>query len=407
MDLGELSRSAFDSVRGHKLRSFLTLLGIIIGVTAIISVISVINGLNLYVEEKLITLGPASFQVERFGIIKNRKDFFEALRRNPALRYSDAEAVRQGAALAELVGVKVGSGGSVRRGSKTLSSVEIRGITPEILIIEPYEVHSGRGISQDEDKRAAAVAFLGFDVARALFGSVDALGRDVKIGGRSYEVVGVAEQQGSIFGHSRDNYVAIPLGTFRKQYGQRDSVSIVVRARNAALIEDAMDEARVVLRARHHLRHDEADDFGIVSAEALTTLWKTLSKTLFQVAIFVVGISLVVGGIVIMNIMLVSVIERTREIGVRKAVGARHRDIERQFVIESAVLSAAGGVVGIAISFAASWAVSSYSPLPAVYPWWAPVLAVGISSTIGIFFGIYPARKAARLNPIDALRSEG
>jgi putative ABC transport system permease protein len=302
--------------------------------------------------------------------------------------------------------VKVESGCDVRQGRKRVSGVRLRGITPEILLVEPLEIAYGRGISEVDEQRGAAVTVLGSDVATALFGSLDPLGKSVKISGRSFEVIGVGAPLGKVFGHSRDSYVLIPLSTYRKQLGQRESVGIVVRTRRPEDVEPAMDEVRVVLRARHHLRQSEPDDFGFVSAEALNTLWRKLSRTIFQVAIFVVGISLVVGGIVIMNIMLVSVIERTREVGVRKAVGARCRDIHRQFLFESTTLSAVGGLTGVAIGYVGSWAVRSFSPLPAAFPWWAPVLSVALSSLIGIFFGIYPAWKAARLNPIEALRKE-
>jgi putative ABC transport system permease protein len=406
MNFSEGFRIALWSLAANPLRSFLTLLGIIIGVTAIISVVAVINGLNSYVEEKIITLGPSSFEVNRFGIITNRKEFLDALRRNRELRMGDVKAIKEYCTLAELVAVKVYTNADIRYGRKAVRSVSVVGITPEILLVEPYEVESGRPITHEENNRGAAVTFIGYDVAQELFGSVDPIGKKIKAHGRSFEVVGVGAKRGSVFGHSRDNYGLIPLQTFQKQSGQRSSVSIVIRTEAPEDVEQAMDEVRTVLRARHHLRHWERDDFGFVSAEALNALWRSLSRTIFQVALFVVGISLVVGGIVIMNIMLVSVIERTREVGLRKAVGARQRDIERQFLIESAVLSAVGGLTGVAFAYAATLAIRKFSPLPAAFPWWAPALALGISSAVGIFFGIYPARKAARLNPIEALRSD-
>jgi putative ABC transport system permease protein len=406
VNLAEGLRIALWSLVANPLRSFLTLLGIIIGVTSIIAVVAVINGLDLYVSEKLVTLGPTSFEVNRFGIITNRKQFLEAVRRNPELRISDADLVRTHAALAEDVGVKMSRSIDLKHGNRTVLGVSLRGVTPEIFRIEPYEVASGRALNSDDDSRALAVAFLGSDVATELFCALDPIRRSVKIRGRSFQVVGVGTPQGSVFGQSRDNYVIIPLGTYRKQYGQHESVSIVVRTREAEDVEQAMDQVRVVLRARHHLRPLEPDDFGFVSAEAINSLWRDLSRTIFQIAIFVVGISLVVGGIVIMNIMLVSVIERTREIGLRKAIGARERDIRRQFLIESVVLAAAGGLVGLILAYLTTWAIRSFSPLPAEYPWWAPALALGISSAVGIFFGILPARKASRLNPIEALRCE-
>ena len=216
----------------------------------------------------------------------------------------------------------------------------------------------------------------------------------------------MAKKKGSIFGMSRDNFIKIPFNSFRKMFGSQRSVNISVKAAAGVSLEESMDQARAVLRARHHLRYADEDDFGIVTAEGVNDLWKNLTQTIFLVAIFVVGISLAVGGIVIMNIMLVSVIERTREIGVRKAIGARNRDIRLQFLIESVTLSCLGGGIGVSAAFVFSWLLRTYSPLPARFPLWAPILAFGISVVIGVFFGLQPARKAAGLNPIEALRSE-
>jgi putative ABC transport system permease protein len=406
MSVAEGLRIALWSLLANPLRSFLTVLGIIIGVTAIIAVVAVINGLNLYVQEKLITLGPASFEVNRFGIITNHRQFLEAVRRNRLLRVADAEALRERCPLAETVAVKVYGEADVRYHGRVVRGASMKGITHEIMLVEFYELAAGRTIAEGDNARAATVAFLGADVADELFGPIDPVGKEIKIRGRGFEVAGVGARRGSVFGRSRDNYVLLPIATFEKIFGSRQSVSIVMRARDPGDIEQAMDEARIVLRARHHLHYEDPDDFGIVSAEGLTALWRNMSRTIFQVALFVVGISLVVGGIVIMNIMLVSVTERTREIGVRKAVGARRRDIRRQFLIESAVLAAAGGLCGVGAAYAIAGGIRAFSPLPAVFPWWATALALGISSAVGIFFGLYPASKAARLNPIEALRSE-
>jgi putative ABC transport system permease protein len=406
VNLLEGIRIALWSLLANPLRSFLTLLGMIIGVTAIIATVAVINGLNLYVQEKLITLGPGTFEVNRFGIITSRKKFLEAIRRNPELKLEDVGLIRERCPLLDLVGVKVYWGGDVRYRNRTVRSVGIKGASPEIMALENYEIESGRPITAEDDGRSAAVAFIGFDVAEDLFGTLDPIGREVKVLGRRFEVVGVGSKRGSVFGQSRDNYVVVPINTFRKMFGGRMSVQIVCRTERPEEIEAAMDEVRVALRARHKLRYEEDDDFGFVSAEALNSLWKSMSKTIFQIALFVVGISLVVGGIVIMNIMLVSVIERTREIGLRKAVGARPRDIRRQFLMEAVALSATGGLVGVLFSFLASQAISAFSPLPARFPLWAPFLAVGITSAIGIAFGLWPSAKASRLDPIEALRSE-
>jgi putative ABC transport system permease protein len=394
------------SLRANPLRSFLTLLGIIIGVTAIIAVVAVINGLNLYVEEKIITLGPAAFEVNRYGIITNREQFLRAIRRNRVLRLADAEAVKSRSPMARMVGVKVYGEAEVKYLGRSARSVSLKGITPPIMLVEPYEIQQGRAIIDDDNNRAASVAFLGAELSDELFGNVDPIGKEVKVNGRSFEVVGVGARRGSVFGHSRDSYLLMPLASFYKIFGSHESIAMVVRVSGPDEVEQAMDETRVVLRSRHHLRYDEPDDFGLVTSEGLNALWSSMTRTIFQVALFVVGISLVVGGIVIMNIMLVSVIERTREIGVRKAVGARHRDIRTQFLIESAALAAAGGLMGVVLAWTITQAIAAFSPLPAVFPWWAPLLAVSLSSAVGVFFGLYPSAKAARLNPIDALRSE-
>jgi putative ABC transport system permease protein len=294
----------------------------------------------------------------------------------------------------------------VTRGANEVEDVDIGGVDPGIVEIEPYEVDQGRNVNDDENARAAAVCFIGQDIVANLFGTIDPIGKSMRIDGREFTVIGTAKKKGSVFGQSRDNFVKIPYGTFARMFGSRRSVNISVKAAAGVPLQDSMDQCRVVLRARHHLRYGDEDDFGIVTAEGVNDLWKNLTATIFLVATFVVGISLVVGGIVIMNIMLVSVIERTREIGVRKAIGARERDIRLQFLVESVTLSCVGGAIGVAAALALSWLIRTYSPLPASFPLWAPLLSFGICVAIGIFFGLQPARKAARLNPIEALRTE-
>jgi putative ABC transport system permease protein len=402
----EAVRIALGAIRANLLRSFLTLLGIIIGITAIISVIAIINGLNLYVAENLSNFGPGVFVISKFGIISNHEKFLDALRRNRDLKETDARAIERSCDLAERVAVEVHSTQDLKRGAAEVKDVDIGGIDPAIVEIEPYDVEGGRNLSEDENARAATVCFIGHDIVENLFGTIDPIGKRMRIRNTEFEVVGTAKKRGSVFGFSRDNFVKIPFATFCKMLGSHRSVNISVKAAAGAPLEDVMDQARVVLRSRHHLRWADDDDFGIVSAEGVNDLWQSLTQTIFLVAIFVVGISLVVGGIVIMNIMLVSVIERTREIGVRKAIGARQRDIRLQFLIESVTLSCVGGAVGVSAAFTLSWLLRTFTPLPARFPLWAPVLAFGICAIIGVFFGVHPARKAARLDPIDALRAE-
>jgi len=397
---------ALGAIRANVLRSFLTLLGIIIGTAAIISVIAVINGLNLYVKENIANFGPGVYVITKFGIITNHEQFLDALKKNRDLTAADARAIEQNCDLAERVAVEVHTTRKVSRGANEIEEVDIGGIDPGIVDIEPYEVEEGRNVNEDENTRGAAVCFIGQDIVTNLFGTIDPIGKDMRVDGREFTVVGTAKKKGSVFGQSRDNFVKVPFGTFVRIFGSRRSVNISVKAAAGVPLEESMDQARVVLRARHHLRYADADDFGIVTAEGVNDLWQNLTRTIFLVAIFVVGISLAVGGIVIMNIMLVSVIERTREIGVRKAIGARERDIRLQFLVESVTLSCVGGAIGVAAALALSWLIRTYSPLPASFPLWAPLLSFGICVAIGIFFGLQPARKAARLNPIEALRTE-
>jgi putative ABC transport system permease protein len=406
MNFVEGVRIALGAIRANLLRSFLTLLGIIIGISAIISVIAIINGLNLYVAENLSNFGPGVFVVQRFGLITNHEDFIDALRHNKKLGPEDARALERACTLADAVAVEVHSTQDLRRGAFEVHDVDVGGIEPAIVEIEPYEVAEGRNLSDEENARSAAVCFIGHDIATNLFGPIDPVGKTLRIREREFEVVGSAKQKGSVFGFSRDNYVKIPFNTFRKMFGSHRSVNISVKAAEGVPMGEAMDQARAVLRARHHLDYHDPDDFGFMTAEGVNDLWKSLTQTIFLVAIFVVGISLVVGGIVIMNIMLVSVIERTREIGVRKAVGARNRDIRLQFLVESVTLSCVGGAIGVSAAFVLAWAIRTFTPLPADFPLWAPLLAFGICALIGIFFGVQPARKAARLNPIEALRTE-
>jgi len=396
---------AIDSLRANKLRSFLTLLGIIIGITSIISVISIIQGLDQYWKQKVSNFGPNTFVITQFPITTNLDKFFEMIRRNPDVHADAADAITRSCSACELVGVEVHKAVDVRYGRQSLEDIDMSGITPNIVDIEGFGVETGRGLQDWDEDHSRFVAFIGADVAEKLFLGVDPLGKTMRIDDHGYTVVGVAEKKGSVFGFSRDNFAKIPLSTFQKIYGSRRTVNISIRGREGQM-QQAQDQSRLVMRTLHRLDYHEEDDFGLITSEGVNELFNNLTSVIFSVSIFVVGISLVVGGIVIMNIMLVSVVERTKEIGIRKAVGARQQDVVNQFMVESVVLCCAGGVGGIVFAWCISWMLARFTPLPSSFPLWAPVLALTLSTIIGVFFGIYPARRAGKLDPIEALRSE-
>ena len=406
MNVVEAARLAVGSIWANRLRSFLTLLGVIIGIAAIIATAAVIQGLNVYVSEKLSNLGKGVFTVQRFGLITNRQDFLEAARKNRKLLPADAKAIALRCPSAREVAWEVHATTDLKRGLEEIRDCDIGGITPAILEIEPFEVADGRILAEHEEVSAAPVAFLGHDIVERLFPGIDPIGKQLRIKGLDLTVVGVARKKGSFLGFSQDNFVKIPFSLHRKLFGTQRSINISVQAADSGNLAETMDEVRAVLRARHHLEPGDPDDFAFLTAEGINNLWRSLTTTIFSIALFVVGISLVVGGIVIMNIMLVSVVERTREIGVRKAVGARQRDIVMQFLIESVLLSCLGGAIGILIAWGLSALLAAKTPLPASFPAWAPVVAFVICAGIGVFFGIHPARRAARLDPIEALRTE-
>jgi putative ABC transport system permease protein len=343
--------------------------------------------------------------ITQFPITTNLDKLYEMIRRNPEVHSDVDEYIRRACPSCEMVGVEAQKQVDVRAGRQSLEQIGMSGITPNILDIEGFGVDIGRPLQEFDEEHSRFSAFIGADVADKLFPGVDPLGKTVQIDDHSYTVVGVAEKKGSVFGFSRDNFAKVPLSTFQKIYGSRRSVNISVRGREGQM-QQAEDQARVVMRTLHHLDYHEDDDFGLITSEGVNELFDKLTGVIFSVSLFVVGISLVVGGIVIMNIMLVSVVERTKEIGIRKAVGARQQDVINQFLVESVVLCCTGGVGGIIFAWCISWLLAKFTPLPSSFPFWAPVVALTLSTIIGVFFGIYPARRAGRLDPIEALRAE-
>jgi len=401
---------ALAALRAHKLRSFLTLFGIIISVFTLIGVMSIIEGLNAYIAEKVANFGTNVFYVTRYPIITNAKDWLEAQRRNPKMTVEDMEYLRERMTLAEYVGAQDWREKDIRAGQESIDDVGIRGTTPNMVHISTEKVAAGRYIAESDYERRAMVAFVGTEVTERLFPAVDPLGKTISIDGLPFEIVGVAERVGSVLGQSQDNFVFIPLTTLDKIWGEGPAFDsgpwIGVKCSSPAVMAQAMDEARTLMRARRRQKYDDKDRFGLIASESLTNLWDQIFGGIAAVAVGVVSVFLVVGGIVIMNIMLASVTERTREIGIRKSLGARRRDILLQFMVEASVLSTVGGLVGVLAALGATALVVAATPVPMRTPVSAVVLAVGISSAVGLFFGIYPAQKAARLDPVVALRAE-
>ncbi|MEN3331341.1 MAG: putative transport system permease protein [Blastocatellia bacterium] len=396
---------ALDSLRANKLRSFLTLLGITIGITSIISVISLIQGMDRYWKTKVSNFGPNTFVVTQYPIITNFDKFIEAVRRNPEVHATDAERLRRFCTACEAIGVETHRNVRVHYGKQSLDTIDLGGLTPNISEIEGKKIDTGRDFLEWEDEHSRYVTVIGSEIAEKLFPGLDPIGKEIQIDDKWYTVVGVGEKRGSVFGFSQDNYVKVPLATYEKNYGARRSVNISIKAREGEM-QQAEDQVRLAMRTLHRLDYHEEDDFGVITSEGVNQLFSTLTSTIFSVSLFVVGVSLIVGGIVIMNIMLVSVVERTKEIGIRKAVGARQQDVVNQFLVESVVLCCAGGLAGVLIAAALSWLMATFTPMPSSFPLWAPFVAFGLCTVIGVFFGIYPARRAGRLDPIEALRSE-
>jgi len=406
----EAAKIALTSIMAHKLRSFLTLLGVIIGVAVVTAVATVIEGANVYIKEKIATLGSGVFTLQKASVTSfgDFQKFLEAFRKNPDLTPDDMKALRETVTLAEQIGGQDGGSRPVKFGSTTLESVGVQGVTANTILLSNVEVAQGRYLNEFDDEFHKDVCFIGAEVAEGLFPGIDPVGKDIRVGRDNFTVIGVAKKLGSVLGQSQDNFVQLALNTYIKTFGNRSSPTfrIYVRSRAGVPPEKVQDQVRVVMRTRHKLDFNQADDFSIATDEVTEQLFGSITGMVAMVAFPVVGISLVIGGIVIMNIMLATVTERTREIGIRKSLGATRRDILVQFLVESAMLSGLGGLIGLLVAITLMTIVGRFAPVPVAVPLWAPVIAISVSTLVGIFFGLYPANRAARLDPITALRAD-
>jgi putative ABC transport system permease protein len=404
----EAGRIALDSLRKNKLRSFLTLLGIILATTTLIAVTALIHGMNVYIAEKVSNMGSDGFRVVRMAFFGDfdPKKFLEMQRRNPEIKPVEYEFVKSQARLLNDIGMMVSRQARVTYKGKSQEDVNIQGITDTIPAINNVQVDMGRSVTYEEVRRHAAVAFIGNDIRTAFFEGVDPLGKTIAVEGNPYEVVGVAKTLGSVFGNSQDNFVMIPIESYFKTYGSHTGIRLVAKAIDQPHLMESEDEVRVLLRSYRHLTPGQDDNFSLFASDTIVSLWERLTATIAGMAVGIVSVFMVVGGVVIMNIMLAVVTERTHEIGIRKSLGARRRDILNQYLVESSVLSAVGGFAGVVLAWLVAFAVRNLTSVPMALPWTSVLVGVGLSATVGLFFGIYPARRASLLDPIEALRVE-
>jgi putative ABC transport system permease protein len=404
----EAVKVAAQSLRASKLRSFLTLLGIILATTTLIAVMSVIHGMNTYIATQVSDMGADGFRVRRVVMMgeNDPKKYMLMDKKNPEMNREEFEFLKANATLTREIGMEGFWGATVKRGNQTSEGVEVDGVTPNMAAINNVLAVSGRYISEGDVARHLNVAFIGNEIKDKFFPNVDPVGKTLDLRGVPFEVIGLAKPRGSVFGQSRDEFVVIPVTTYFKMFNSRRGLGYNALAIDRAHLEQAQDEVRSLLRAYRHLRPGQEDNFGMFSSDSLVNLWDRITGAIAATAMAVVSVFMVVGGVVIMNIMLAVVTERTHEIGIRKAIGARNSDILNQFLVESSMLAGLGGLLGVLIAWGVGVLVRNLFSVPMALPASAVVVGVGLSAVVGLFFGIYPARRAARLDPIEALRHE-
>jgi putative ABC transport system permease protein len=402
----EAFRLAIDALRSHKLRSFLTLLGVVIATATLIVVMAVVNGMNVYIADHIANLGTNTFVLHQFQWAQGFDSYLKARRRNQPIRVEDFEYLQETLHDYKAIGAlaQLQPGPKARFGRQSIDEIQLSAVTPGFVDIGREKIALGRYINDADYRHKARVCVIGNDLADKFFAFADPLGKEITLGGIPFVVIGVAEKVGSTFGQSEDNFAFVPLTTFRAIWVGRPELLVFIKSPDARHMMELQDEVRALMRARRHVPPREDDPFGVNASETIMSAWNNLTGTIFAATIGIVAVFMVVGGIVIMNIMLASVTERTHEIGIRKSVGARRRDILWQFVIEAGVMSAIGGVAGVALAVGVAWLVNLI--FTASVPFSAVVIGVTLSAAVGLFFGIYPAQKASRLDPIEALRME-
>lgn len=412
MSFLDVLKVVLGTLRAHKLRTFLTLLGVIIGVTTVITVVSILQGMNRYVVSTITHAGSNVFRIDRFGLITSHEEWMAAMKRKD-LTFQDMEAVRENCTLCTEVGsfsimpsFMSNNLVDVVAGRNSIQDPEVFGVTANFGELQNREIIEGRYLASSEVDHSAFSAVIGFEIAKNLFPNLEAVGKRITINGRHFRVVGVLKKYGSIFGESQDTRIEIPISSFQKLFGKQEPLFINVKVEDVTRMNEAQDQARVVLRSRHHKRYQEDDGFEILTTDTLISLWGAFTAGAFAAMIGISSIALVVGGIVIMNIMLVSVVERTPEIGLRKALGARTKDIRHQFLLESVLIAAAGGILGVLMGAGAAWVISKLSPMPSSVEVLPVAAGLILASVVGLISGMWPAMKASRLDPIVALRTE-
>ena len=401
----EALRLALSVLWSNRMRSALTILGNVVAVSSVVAVVAIINGLNSYVSDKILSTGSQTFTISKFGFDSDYDAYLKMLRRKD-LTLDDAAALERQMEHARVVVPVVSRRETLHRGRDEASGAVVVGVGDGVEDLRTLDVAEGRHLGREDVRGRAMVAVIGEEVREKLFEGLDPIGRDLRAGRHRFQVVGVLKKRGSVLGQSQDNVVLIPVTTYAKLFGLRDQLEINIRAASPEVMDEAQDEAALLMKLRRGLNPWDEPDFSVYTSEMLYTLYQNLTKGIFGLTIGIVAISLLVGGIVIMNIMFVSVTERTREIGIRRAIGARRSDVILQFLSEAIALATLGGLVGVIVGVSGALILKAATPLPASVSFWSIAVGLALASSVGLFFGIYPAMRASRLVPVEALRHE-